>query len=63
MALTPGGAVLGIDGAHDTFDVSYVQRLSDAKKRANVMSLGSCQSGAPPPSTAEPTFTSSTAFF
>ena len=34
------GSVLGLDGAHDTFDVSYASPLQDAKHRAVIKQYG-----------------------
>ena len=38
--VTPDGAVLGLDGAHDTFDVSFAPTLHDAKRRAIIKRWG-----------------------
>ena len=38
--VTPDGAVKGLDGAHDTFDVSFASRAADAKNRASVKRYG-----------------------
>ena len=38
--VTPDGAVKGLDGAHDSFDVSFASRAVDAKNRASVKRYG-----------------------
>ena len=38
--VNPDGSVLGLDGAHDTFDVSYASSLQDAKHRAVIKCYG-----------------------
>ena len=38
--VNPDGSVLGLDGAHDTFDVSYASSLQDAKHRAVIKQYG-----------------------
>ena len=38
--VTPDGAVKGLDGAHDVFDVSFAVRDCEAKNRARVKRLG-----------------------
>ena len=38
--VNPDGSVLGLDGAHGTFDVSYASSLQDAKHRAVIKQCG-----------------------
>ena len=38
--VSPDGSVLGMDGAHDTFDTTFARTLPDAKHRAAVKHYG-----------------------